>query len=125
MYENNNPKARVGAKKIQMQLIPPAALVHLATALENGAEKYGPYNWREEPISIMVYMGAMQRHLAAYQDGEEVAADSGVHHIAHVMACCALLLDSMSSGLLQDDRPPPGAAPELIDSITEYRKDEQ
>ena len=112
---DNNPKTRVGALKAPLHLVPPSAEFYLAQALADGAEKYGAYNWREEPISVSVYVGAIKRHMAAYWDGEDDAADSGVHHLAHVMACCALLLDSGSIGQLQDDRPVGGAVAALME----------
>lgn len=110
---DNNPKTRLGATKVPLHLVPPSAKHYLALALEDGAGKYGPYNWREEPISISTYKAAMERHMDAFWDGEDEAADSGVHHVAHAMACCALILDCLSKGTLVDDRPPPGAASEL------------
>ena len=111
---DNNPKTRQGALKAPMHLVPPSAMFHLAEALADGAAKYGAYNWRVEPITTSVYIGAIQRHMMAFLDGEDKADDSGVHHLAHVMACCALVLDSESLGILQDDRPPKGASPELM-----------
>jgi hypothetical protein len=102
-----------------MHLIPPAAKIHLALALKNGAEKYGAYNWRDEEISATVYIAAAMRHLDAYLDGEDVAEDSGVHHIAHAMACCALILDGLECEQLIDDRPPLGAAARLQKEFTQ------
>jgi len=99
-----NPKARVGALKVPLHLVPPALSIGAAMALKDGAVKYGPYNWREEPINISTYIGAIQRHILAYQDGEDVAEDSGVDHLGHVAACCALLMDSKAHGSLIDDR---------------------
>lgn len=112
-YPDNNPKTLVGASKVPLHLIPPSAKHHLALALENGASKYGAYNWRDKTISVSVYKAAMERHMDSYWDGEEAAADSGVHHVAHAMACCALILDAMSVGMLNDDRPTKGAAARL------------
>lgn len=118
MHNDNNPKTRMGNLKVPMHLIPPAAKIHLAEALRNGAEKYGPYNWRDEKISSSVYRGAMERHMDAWWDGEDAATDSGVHHLAHVMACCALVLDALACDMLIDDRPPRGAAARLLEELT-------
>lgn len=112
-YPDNNPKTLVGAKKVPLHLVPPSAKHYLALALENGASKYGPYNWRDAKISISTYKAAAERHLDAFWDGEDVASDSGLHHIAHAMACCALILDAHSIGMLVDDRPAKGASPRL------------
>lgn len=112
-YPDNNPKAAIGAMKVPLHLVPPSAKYYLALALENGAAKYGPYNWRNNAISISTYKAALERHWDAYWDGEELAKDSGIHHIAHAMACCALVLDAMTVGKLIDDRPRAGAASSL------------
>lgn len=110
---DNNPKTRVGAAKVPLHLVPPAAKHYLAMALADGAGKYGAYNWRNEDISISTYKAALERHMDAFWDGEDVAEDSGVHHVAHAMACCALILDAMSIGKLVDDRPAKGASPKI------------
>lgn len=112
-YPDNNPKTAFGAVKVPLHLVPPSAKHYLAQALADGARKYGPYNWRDTPISVSVYKAALERHMDAYWDGEDVAADSLVHHVAHAMACCALILDAMSVGKLIDDRPTNGAASRL------------
>lgn len=112
-YPDNNPKTAIGASKIPLHLVPPSAKHYLAEALANGAAKYGPYNWRDAPISVSVYKAALERHMDAFWDGEDFAEDSGVHHVAHAMACCALILDALSIGKLHDDRPTKGAASSL------------
>lgn len=112
-YPDNNPKTAIGAMKVPLHLVPPSAKHFMALALADGAKKYGPYNWRAHPISASVYKAACERHLDAFWDGEDNAADSGVHHIAHAMTCLALLLDALSIGKLNDDRPLKGAASAL------------
>lgn len=112
-YPDNNPKTAVGATKVPLHLVPPSATHYLALALEDGAKKYTPYNWRDKAISVSTYYAAAKRHMDAYWDGEDLATDSKVHHLAHAMACFALLLDAQSVGKLVDDRPPKGASPEL------------
>lgn len=81
-----DPKALHAEKKPQMQLIPPTFDEQLSRALECGAAKYGAWNWRENKVEAMTYIGAMKRHIAAFVSGEECAPDSGVHHLAHVAA---------------------------------------
>lgn len=109
-----NPKARVGELKAPLDLVPPVAIIQMAMALKDGADKYGAFNYRSEPINVSTYVGAIARHMAAYQDGEDNASDSGVHHLSHVMACCGLLLDSLAMGILVDDRPPSSGAAQLL-----------
>lgn len=112
-YPDNNPKTAIGVTKVPLHLVPPVATHYTALAFADGAKKYGPYNWREKKVSTSVYVGAAKRHLDAFWDGEDVSPDALVHHLGHVMACCAIILDGMSIGMLNDDRPPKGAAARL------------
>lgn len=118
-YPDNNPKTKFGVKKVSLALNPPSAEIHMAKAFEDGADKYGPYNWRENEVAVMVYINAMKRHMAAFVDGENYSPDTAekgnpVHHLAHVMACAAIILDAMECNVLIDDRPKAGAAPRLL-----------
>jgi len=90
----------------------------MAMGFRDGAEKYGPYNWRDESVAASVYIGAAMRHIDAWWDGEESAGDSGVHHIAHALSCLAIIADATETGNLIDDRPLPGAASRLIKELT-------
>lgn len=113
---DNNPKTRAGGmNKVPTHLVPPIAIAHMAMAFADGALKYQPYNWRQEPISASVYYGAALRHLFAWWDGEdyETFVDdegevqlSSVHHLAHAMACLAMVLDTEGTKWLNDNRPP-------------------
>lgn len=116
-----NPKTALGAQKPDVSVVPPIALLHVATAMMNGAEKYGPYNWREKDVSARVYVAAAMRHLLSYLDGEDFSADTiktgaPVHHLAHVMACCAIVLDAEAVGALNDNRPARGVAGRAIEN---------
>ena len=110
-----NPKDLIGVRKVPtLSVIPSPGLIHCGRAMKNGSEKYGRFNWREHPVLATVYLDAAMRHLMAWADGEEDAADSGVHHLGHVMACCAILLDAQEAENLIDDRVP-GPAAELLE----------
>lgn len=109
-YPDNNPKTAIGATKVPLHLVPPVAQHFMAQAFADGAKKYGPYNWRDKTVSSSVYYGAAKRHLDAWWDGENLSHDAQVHHLGHVMACMAILLDAMTINRLNDDRPTPGAA---------------
>lgn len=126
--EDGNPKTAMGAQKPDLSVVPPSALLHLATAMMNGARKYGPYNWRDDPVSTRVYVAAAMRHLASYLDGEDYSADTveaeePVHHLGHVMACCAIVLDAWHAGTLLDNRPKvPGRTGALIETYRTTKK---
>jgi hypothetical protein len=112
-YPDNNPKTAFGAKKLPLELVPPSAVHALAEAFSDGAKKYGPYNWRDKTISSSIYYGAALRHLSSWWDGENIATDSGIHHLHHALACIAMLIDGASVGKLNDNRPTKGAAAEM------------
>lgn len=122
-YPDDNPKTAVGVSKAPLHFIPPVSLVHLGLAMEDGGSKYGMMNWREHTVSSSVYYDAMLRHLMAYWDGENVAPDSRIHHLGHVMACAAILLDAEENEKLNDDRPKfTGRVNELLDRVRRVRE---
>lgn len=101
-----NPKDLLGVKKPPtLSVIPTTGLLHMGRAMQNGAEKYGAFNWRQHPVKASIYVDAMMRHLIAWFDSEEEAEDSECHHLGHVMACCAILLDAQECDAMLDDRP--------------------
>ena len=105
-----NPKDAVGSRKLPLHLCPATGQIEWCLAQLDGALKYGPYNWREAGVRTSVYIDAIERHLKAFTEGENLAEDSAVHHLGHIMACCAIILDSGAQGNLTDDRPPPSFA---------------
>lgn len=114
MKKATNPKDAIAGAKSPVWLVPPLLVLGTAEAMRDGGIKYGPFNWRETGVRTSVYLSAMHRHLAAYQDGQDVAEDSGVHHLKHIAACVAILLDAEAIGKLNDDRPPAGGAADYL-----------
>jgi hypothetical protein len=104
MLPDDNPKTAFGVRKPSFTCVPPVALLHLAHAMMNGANKYGRMNWREHTVTSSIYYDAMMRHLLSWADGETYDRESGAHHLAHVMACCSILLDAESLSQINDDR---------------------
>lgn len=113
-----DPKAIYGDKKPPLHLIPGTALVQMAVAHGLGAKKYGPYNWRETGVVTSTYIGAAERHLRSWFDGENHDPESGVSHLAHVLASIAILIDAEACGTLIDDRPKPAPTGDLIQQLT-------
>ncbi len=111
-----NPKDLLGIKKCPLGLVPPALKIATAPAMADGARKYGPYNWRENAVRLSIYLDAIERHLNAYRDGENVAPDSKISHLAHMAACLAIIFDAEGIGKLIDDRPVSGPAPALMEA---------
>lgn len=115
---DTNPKTVYGQAKPSISLIPAPSLIHIADAFRDGAAKYGPANWRDDPVSVSTYTNAAFRHIFAWYDGEETATDSGVHHLAHAAACLCILLDAQEQGTLVDDRPTAGKTGDVIKRLT-------
>jgi hypothetical protein len=120
--DQTNPKDRVGIHKPQLDLVSPASLIYEALAMQDGASKYGPWNWRKKKVKASIYYAACLRHLLAWMDGEEAAEDTGLPHLAHAKACLGILIDAVETGNLVDDRPSPGRAGELIREHTKGSK---
>lgn len=108
MVTSENPKNLAARHRVKLAYIPPAALAHMAHAMMDGANKYGPFNWRGKSIALMEYISSAQRHLLDFAEGENVASDSLCHHLGHAMACCAIMLDALALDIAIDDRPLPG-----------------
>lgn len=99
-----NPKQIYGDKKPNLSLLPLTAQLAQWEAQMDGALKYGRENWRENPVEIMTYVDAARRHLALFEHGEQYARDTTVHNLGAVMACCAIIIDSMAHGTAVDNR---------------------
>ncbi len=122
---DTNPKTAFGAVKAPMGLIPVSALVHEAEVFRLGAKKYGPLNWRKNPVSASTYLDASFRHWALFLDGQDNDPESGASHLAHVRACMAILIDAKEHGTLIDDRPTPGPGAAVMDRFHAQRQAEK
>ncbi len=119
--DDSNPKDLIGLTKPPLRLVPPALMIYVSKVMALGAEKYGPYNWREKKVRHSIYLEAAMRHILAVLDGEDSDPESGLPHEAHAAACMTILLDAMATGNLINDRPTPGAAAKLIKEFTESK----
>lgn len=77
--------------KARMELLPLASLEEIAKVMTFGAEKYAAHGWKSLEGAEGRYTGALLRHLAALDKGEEVDPETGLPHIAHA-ACNAMFL---------------------------------
>ena len=109
-----NPKDQAAQGKPQVSRMPTGGVIHTAAAIQYGAEKYGPFNWRDIPVEALTYTDAVYRHLLKWIDGEDCDAESGLHHLGHAAATLMVLLDAMECGTLIDNRPTVGRASELL-----------
>lgn len=123
-----NPKQRYGDLKPNVALNPGSAAAYQALAHEDGARKYGPFNWREKAIELMTYVAAAKRHLDAWVDGEDFSVDTveagaPVHNLGHVMASVAILIDAIETpGCAVDNRPKAGGSSTVHERVKAERK---
>jgi hypothetical protein len=114
---DSNVKTAAAIGKPTMSYVPPAAFFAIGAAMEFGAvtKGYGRYNWRQTGTTASVFYDAMNRHLQDWFSGEDYASDSGLHHLAHLMAGAAIILDSIATERMKDDRQPLGLSRKASD----------
>ena len=115
-----NPKDGIGNTKLPLHLWPFSATAQGSLALLDGMLKYGRLNWRETQVRASVYIGALMRHVAEWLEGQNVDAKSGLHPLAHGLACLAIILDAEAAGTLVDDRNYPGGYVKLAELLTSH-----
>lgn len=117
-----NPKDAVGSDKLPLHLWPETATVLGCLGLLDGALKYGRSNFRAVGVRASIYYDAARRHLNAWFEGEDCDPDSGLPHLAHVLACVAIVIDAKATGKLNDDRMTPGGYRALVEEYTPHVK---
>lgn len=115
-----NPKDVIGSDKLPLHLWPSTATALGCLGLLDGALKYGRSNFRAVGVKASIYYDAANRHLNAWFEGEEVDPDSGLPHLAHALACLAILAEAQAKGNLNDDRMFKTDYREWVDALTAY-----
>jgi hypothetical protein len=95
--KDDNGKPRIG-------LIPPTALMLIAEVFTFGSKKYSDWNWTKGLDWSRMY-DAGQRHLMAWQEGEDNDSETNKSHLAHACCCLIMLMVSQHFNLGKDDRP--------------------
>lgn len=117
-----NPKDAVGSDKIPLHLWPTTATALGSMALLDGMLKYGRTNYRAIGVRSSIYYDATIRHMNAWFEGEDLDPDSGLDHLAHALACIAVLVDAKAAGKLNDDRVYPGDYRKFMTDLTPHVK---
>lgn len=94
-----------GQKNCQMGALDPLALVQVGLVAGFGATKYERYNFAKGYRWSLSY-DALQRHLMAFWNGENLDPESGLPHLAHAGWHCLALLTFSLRGRGTDDRFP-------------------
>lgn len=94
-YDNGKPTT---------SLLPSKPLLEIAKVLDYGAKKYAPHNWRKG-IKYSRVLSAAQRHLMAWNDGEDLDPETNISHLAHAACNILFLLQyELSDKIDFDDR---------------------
>jgi len=112
-----NPKGVAGRKKTSYLSIPPSFMKYLlvndvnsnlinelASAMDEGARKYGIRNWMDDKIHLSDYYNSSLRHYIAWKGGEKIDEDSGLNHITKIISGLIVVYDSISNSFYNDDR---------------------
>lgn len=117
-----NPKELAGSLKAPIwQVLPRWVSLLVGRVMQVGAAKYGAFNYRESNVWAMTYVDAIERHMQLWQDGEDDDPETGVSHLAHVMAGCAILLDTQATGRMGDDRQKTGLVRKAMQHLEALR----
>lgn len=106
---DNKIAVKFDAEKPQFGLISSKFLLLLARVLTFGAKKYAAHNWRKGMVTSRYY-DALQRHLTAWNDGEDLDPESGISHLGHAVCCLMFLAETVEVQPNLDDRYKPDVA---------------
>jgi Domain of unknown function (DUF5664) len=94
----------VQIEKIDHTLLPWDALEEVSRVLMHGREKYAAWYWVEHPHRHTDLLAKVQRHIVAFQRGEDIDPSSGRHHIACAICDLLFLQSNVLHGVGTDDR---------------------
>jgi hypothetical protein len=120
-----NPKTQYGLAKPGLSKVPPLPLFAIGQVMADGAAKYGPMNWRKDPVSASTYYDAVMRHLMAWWDGQDLDPETAHSHLAHAAANLCILIDAEFNYQLIDDRHQEGCTASFIKAYTERTEDDK
>jgi hypothetical protein len=83
------PGSKDDSGKAPWHLLPWDSVRQVVRVLAYGAEKYCAGGWKLVPDARERYFSAAERHLIAWQEGEDNDPESGLSHLAH--SACSLL----------------------------------
>lgn len=78
--------------KLRLNLITEPMLTGLGEVLTFGANKYEANSWQNVPDAIERYKAALLRHYTAWIGGEDLDAESKLHHVKHILCNAAFLV---------------------------------
>ena len=100
---NAKTGAQKGSKLSRLDLVPMAAVGEIAEVFGFGATKYSDHNWRKG-YDYGLSFAALCRHLALWNEGQNLDEESGLSHLAHAGWHILALLTFMREHPELDDR---------------------
>jgi hypothetical protein len=92
-----------GTKSARYDLIPSDSLDEVAKVYGYGASIYAPRNW-ECGYAWGLSIAALERHVSAFKQRQDIDPESGLPHLAHAVFHCLSLMRFMRSYPDGDDR---------------------
>lgn len=77
-------KNDIAEDKLRWDLLPLSLIKEIVKVFHFGAKKYAPNTWQNLDNGYDRYKAAMIRHLVAYEEGEKVDGESGLHPLSHM-----------------------------------------
>jgi len=102
-WEKEEGAVKHDGDKPPLNLLSNEALVQIAKVMQFGAQKYAAHNWRKG-FAWSRPLAAAQRHIGAFNDGEDKDPESGLSHLAHAACCIMFLLEFEKTHKHLDDR---------------------
>ena len=96
---------RYNEGKLPYHLLPERAIEEVVRVLQAGAKKYEERNWEKGLKWDSQCAASLQRHLAAWKQGEDRDPETGLLHTAHIATNALFLLHFQLHGTGKDDRP--------------------
>lgn len=93
-HDNGKPK---------LSLVNRACLNGIARAMEYGMKKYAKNNYKKG-MEWSRIVDALLRHITAWNEKEEIDAESQLNHLYHVGACVSMLIWYVENNIGTDDR---------------------
>ncbi len=120
--KETNPKDAVGVTKAPLSCLPMQVIYEAGLGMFEGALKYGAFNYRVAGVRASVYKDAIDRHMNAWWEGQDIDPDSGMNHITKAITTLIVMRDAMLNNKFEDDRPPKVANPLWLDEMNEKTK---
>ena len=102
-----DPKQSQAVKKMSFTAVPISLMLRAQPGNQNGADKYGVYNWLkldDGSMSMSTYLNALQRHLILFKAGQDNTSDTNINNLDSMISGLAVLRDAMLFNKVNDDR---------------------